>query len=170
MDNPLLLIALVAVIVVLAMVLPRWIRRSSGERGRRAGRRFEEDQLLAILDTLGTAVELGTDPQAAQRLVDGVVQREPRKFTILGDGVYGIRFVEPDDAIARLVPGPAGTRLRVEEFREYLGRPNTAGFWTDLRSGVVDAASHHGITYSTPPAPSRFERSEEPGPIWRLTD
>lgn len=169
MDNPLLLFALVAVIVVIAMLLPRWIRRSSSSRGRRAGRRFEEDQLLEILDELGTTVDLAVGPEGARRLVDGVVERDPRKFTILGDGVYGVRFIETDDAIARLVPADVGVRLQIEEFREYLGRPNTAGFWRDLRAGVVAAAAELGIAHETSPVPSRFDRRETPDQGWRLS-
>ncbi|MCM3778099.1 hypothetical protein [Microbacterium hydrocarbonoxydans] len=169
MDNPILLFAPIAVIVVLAMLLPGWIRRSSNTRARRAGRRFEEGQLLVILDSLGTALDLGTDPEAARRLVDRMVQREPRKYTMLGNGVYGIRFVEPDDAIVRLTASDMGTRLRVEEFREYLGRPNTAGFWNDLRSGVIAEAEAHGIPTTAPSSPSTFERRGGPEPVWRLS-
>lgn len=170
MDSPLLLFALVAAIIVIAMLLPRWIRRSSGTRGRRAGRRFEEDQLVALLEELGIAVDLHTDRRTAREIVDGAARSEPRKFTVLDDGAYGIRFVEPDDAVAHLVPIDAGSRLQIVEFREYLGRPNTAGFWRDLRATVTEGAQAHGVAHSTPPSPSLFRRSEDPEPRWRLSE
>ena len=169
MDNPLLLFTLVAAIVVIAVLLPRWIRRSSTTPGRRAGRRFEEDQLLTLLDELGTTVDLQTDRLTARGIVDEAVRREPRKFTILDDGVYGIRFVEPDDAVAHLVSVDTGSRLQIVEFREYLGRPNTAGFWKDLRTDVIDTAVDRGIAHATTPVISRFDRREGPHPVWRLT-
>ncbi|WP_144876733.1 hypothetical protein [Microbacterium sp. 1.5R] len=168
MDSPILLFASVAVIIVLALLLPRWIRRSSEARGVLAGRRFEEEQLRSILDALGTTVELQTEPDTARRLVDAAAGQEPRKFTILGDGVYGIRFLEADDAIARLVPTARGARLQIVEFREYLGRPNTAGFWTDLRTAVTEAASARGIAHETPAATSLFDRDDGHRPTWRL--
>lgn len=170
MDTPLLLFAPVAAIIVIAMLLPRWIRGSSGSRGRRAGRRSEQDQLVTLLDELGTVVDLHTDPSTAREIVDGAVRVEPRKFTILGDGVYGIRFVEPDDAVAHLVPIDGGSRLQIVEFREYLGRPNTAGFWRDLRTAVTERAEGRGVALPAPPSPSPFRRSEDPEPRWRLSE
>lgn len=168
MDNPLVIGALIVVIIVAAMLAPRWIRRSSGSTGRRAGRRFEEDRLLEILDDLGATLVLHTSPDAARSIVDGVVRRDPRRFTALGDGVYGIRFLEPDDAVARLVPVPDGMRLQVERFGEHLGRPNTSGFWNDLRARVLEEAAGQGVAATVPEAPQRFDRLDGDPPTWVL--
>ena len=82
-------------------------------------------------------------------LVDAIVLQRPRQFTVLGDGGYGIRFVEPDDAIARLSSDDAVTRLEIERSREYLGMPQGAGFWNDLRALVAARARAEGIVVTS---------------------
>ncbi|MEV4736325.1 MULTISPECIES: hypothetical protein [unclassified Microbacterium] len=170
MDNPLVIGAVIVIIIVVAMLAPRWIRRSSGSRGRRAGRRFEEDRVLEILEDLGATVVLHATPDSARSIVDDVVRRDPRRFTVLDDGSYGIRFLEPDDAVARLVGTPDGMRLQVERFGEHLGRPNTSAFWNVLRAAVLREATARGIGTTVPDAPQLFDRVAGDSPIWVLVD
>lgn len=162
MDNPLIYIAAIGAIIVLAIFLPRWVRRSTGAAGGRAERRYAVNRLTGILDELGTTLVLHTPEATARDLIDGVVLQQPRKFTVLGDGGYGIRFIEPDDAIARLVDDEDGTRLEVERVREHLGVPNTSEFWADLRSDVYSAARAEGIAISPGP-PIRLRRDDATG-------
>lgn len=162
MDNPLIYIAVIGAIIVLAIFLPRWVRRSTGAAGGRAEERYAVNRLAGILDELGTTVVLHTSEATARDVVDGVVRQQPRKFTKLGGGDYGIRFIEPDDAIARLVDDERGTRLEVARIREHLGVPNTSEFWADLRSGVSTAAHARGIDVS-PGRPIHHRRDEATG-------
>lgn len=105
---------------------------------------------------------LHTSEATAREVVDGVVLQQPRKFTRLGGGGYGIRFIEPDDAIVRLVDDEDGTRLEVERVREHLGVPNTSEFWAELRSGVSAAAHARGIAIS-PGTPIHHRRDAATG-------
>lgn len=162
MDNPLIYVAVIGAIIVLAIFLPRWVRRSTDAAGGRAGRRYATDRLTGILDELGTTVVLHTSEATAREVVDGVVVQQPRKFLRLEGGGYGIRFVEPDDALVRLVDDEDGTRLEVERIREHLGVPNTSEFWADLRSGVSTAARDRGITVS-PGRPLHHRRDDATG-------
>lgn len=168
MDNPLVIGTVIVAIVVVAMLAPRWIRRSSQSRGRVAGRRFEEDRVREILDDLGTTIVLHASPDTAQATVEHVVRDDPRRFTLLGGDAYGIRFLEPDDAVARLVPTADGMRLQVERFGEHLGRPNTSGFWNDLRARTRAEATARGIRTTTPDAPQLFDRVDGDPPSWVL--
>lgn len=170
MDNPLVVIGAIGAVVVLAMLLPRWIRRSSDSTGRRAGRRFEQERLLEILDVLGTTLVLEASESTASEVVDTVVRRDPRRFTVLDDlGGYGIRFLEADDAVAVLAPVEQGMRLQIDRFREYLGRPNTAGFWADLRARAEAEARYRGIATATG-ASLRYERVTGEEPVWTRID
>lgn len=162
MDNALIYVAVIAAILVLAIFLPRWVRSSTDAAGGRAGRRYATDRLTGILDELGTTVVLHTSEATAREVVDGVVLQQPRKFTRLGGGGYGIRFIEPDDAIVRLVDDEDGTRLEVERVREHLGVPNTSEFWAELRSGVSAAAHARGIAIS-PGTPIHHRRDAATG-------
>lgn len=162
MDNPLIYIAVIGTILVLAIFLPRWVRRSTDRAGGQAGRRYATTRLTGILDELGTTLVLHTSETTAREVVDGVVLQEPRKFTRLEGGDYGIRFVEPDDAIVRLVDDEDGARLEIERIREYLGVPNTSEFWADLRSGVSASAHARGIAVS-PGRPLHHRRDEATG-------
>ena len=159
MDNPLIYIAAIGAIIVLAILLPRWVRRSTGAAGGRAGQRHVADRLTGILEELGTTLVLQTSEATAREIVDGVVRQQPRKFTPLASGGYGIRFVEPDDAIVRVVDDENGTRLQVERIREHLGVPNTSEFLSDLRSAVSPAARAEGVHVSPGP-PLRHRRDD----------
>lgn len=146
MDNPLLIIAIIVVVIVAAFLLPRWMRRSTDAAGSRTRRRLEDAERERILRELGATIVIQAPMPVAREIVDEVVDRMPRKFTTLADGGYGIRFLEEDDAIARLVETPDGARLQVERSREYLGMPKGAQFWSDLRAAVAAAAESRGIT------------------------
>jgi hypothetical protein len=161
-DNPLIYIAVIGAVLVLVIFLPRWIRRSTGAAGDRAGRRYATDRLTGILDELGTTLVLHTSEATARQVIDGVVLQQPRKFTRLAGGSYGIRFIESDDAVVRLVDDENGTRLEVERIREHLGVPNTSEFWADLRSDVTAAARTRGIAVS-PGQPIRHRRDDATG-------
>lgn len=162
MDNALIYVAVIAAILVLAIFLPRWVRRSTDAAGGREGRRYATTRLTGILDELDTTLVLHAPEATAREVVDGVVLQQPRKFTRLGGGGYGIRFIELDDAIVRLVDDERGTRLEVERVREHLGVPNTSEFWADLRSGVSAAADVRGIDVS-PGRPTHHRRDEATG-------
>ena len=166
MDNPLIFIALIAAVIVLAIFLPRWVRRSTRSAGGRAEQRLVDSRLATILDGLGTTIVLHAPEGVAREIVDGVALAQPRKFTPLPDGSYGIRFVEPDDAVARLIDDPEGTRLQVIRFREYLGMPNTAEFWADLRAHVATAAGAQHVEVSSGPT-LRHHRDDATG-SWAL--
>lgn len=145
MDSPLFFIVVIIAVIVLAVFLPRWVRRSSGSAGDRESRRISASRLDETLRELGTTIVLRAPEAVTREIVDGVVLQQPRKFTVLPDGGYGIRFVEPDDTIVRLVAAEDGTHLQVEGFREYLGAPKTTQFWAELRSRVVAAATARSI-------------------------
>ncbi|WP_311259092.1 hypothetical protein [Microbacterium sp. WCS2018Hpa-9] len=162
MDTALIYVAVIAAILVLAIFLPRWVRRSTDAAGGREGRRYATTRLTGILDELGTTLVLHAPEATAREVVDGVVLQQPRKFTRLEGGGYGIRFIEPDDAIVRLVDDEDGTRVQIERIREYLGVPNTSEFWADLRSGVSTAALASGIDVS-PGQPIHHRRDEATG-------
>ena len=52
MDNALIYVAMIAAILVLAIFLPRWVRRSTDAAGGREGRRYATTRLTGILDEL----------------------------------------------------------------------------------------------------------------------
>ncbi|MGN7950321.1 hypothetical protein ACTJKH_16395 [Microbacterium sp. 22215] len=145
MDNPLFFIVVIIAVIVLAVFLPRWVRRSSGSAGDRESRRISTSRLDETLRELGTTIVLHAPEAVTREIVDGIVLQQPRKFTVLPDGGYGIRFVEPDDTVVRLIEAEDGTHLQVEGFREYLGAPKTTQFWAELRSQVVAAATARSI-------------------------
>lgn len=156
MDNPLIFIAAIVALLVLAVLLPRWVRGSAGAAGRRAERRLADAQLAPILDELATTVVLQAPEPTVREIIDGLVVQQPRRFAMLDGGHYGIRFVEPDDAVIRLLADAEGTRMQVEGFREHLGRPNTAEAWADLRTRAASAAEARGIdAHPGPPLPHR---------------
>lgn len=152
MDNALLFVVVIAAVLVLAVFLPRWIRRSSRSAGDRAGQRYAEGRRSAILDELSRTIVVHAPDATVRELVDTVALQQPRRFSPLSDGRYGIRFVEPDDAVARLVDDPRGTRLQLDGFREYLGMPNTSASWAELRTRVSEAAVARGLTAHDGPA------------------
>lgn len=166
MDNPLFFIALIVAVIVLAIFLPRWIRRSSRSAGERTEQRVTASRLEEILGELGSTVVLHAPEPVAREIIDGIVLQQPRKFTVLADGDYGIRFVEPDDSLVRLVEDPDGTRVQIERFREYLGKPQTTEFWADLRSRVASAASARGV--ATTAGPALRHRRDDATDAWSL--
>lgn len=168
MDNPLFFIALIGAVIVVAIFLPRWIRRSSRSASSRASGRFVDSRLAEILDVLGATLVLRASEGVAREIVDSVVLQQPRRFTVLSDGGYGIRFIEPDDSLVRLVETADGTRIQVERFREYLGKPNTSPAWADLRSLLAAAASAQGVSVEAGP-PVHHRRDPQSG-IWMLDE
>ncbi|KQQ65024.1 hypothetical protein [Microbacterium sp. Leaf320] len=166
MDNPLFFIALIAAVIVLAIFLPRWVRRSSRTAGERAEQRVTASRLEELLGELGSTLVLHAPEPVAREIVDGVALQQPRKFTVLPDGGYGIRFVEPDDSLVRLVEDQGGTRVQIERFREYLGRPQTTEFWADLCSRIASAASARGV--ATTAGPTLRHRRDDASGTWSL--
>jgi len=165
-DNPLFFVVLIIAVIVLAIFLPRWIRRSSRSAGERAEQRVTASRLEETLGELGSTIVLLAPEPVAREIVDGVALQQPRKFTVLRDGAYGIRFVEPDDSLVRLVEHEDGTRVQIERVREYLGMPQTTEFWADLRSRIASAASARGVATAAGPA-LRHRRDEATG-TWSL--
>lgn len=166
MDSPLIFIVIIGAVIVLAIFLPRWVRRSTRAAGDREERRFTEARLAHILDDLGATIVVNASEAVTREIVDTVVLQQPRKFSILPDGGYGIRFVEPDDAVARLVADDDGTRLQIECFSEYLGMPNTSEFWMELRTRVTSGAETRDVRTSVGPA-LRHTRDDARG-TWAL--
>ncbi|SEC20612.1 hypothetical protein [Microbacterium hydrocarbonoxydans] len=152
MDNALLFIIVIMVVLVIAVFLPRWIRRSSRSAGDRASQRYTERRRSEILDALSRTVVVHAPESVVREIVDTAVLQQPRRFSALSDGGYGIRFIESDDAVARLVGDPQGTRLQLDGFREYLGIPNTSASWAELRTRVSEAAVARGLTAHDGPA------------------
>lgn len=167
MDSPLLYIALIAVVVVFAMLLPGWIRRTSRAAAARESRRLSEPRTAAALDVLGTTLVVHAPESVVRELVDTVALQRPRAFTVRTDGGYGIRFIEPDDAVVRLAAASDGTRLQVSEFREYLGMPNTWAFWTELCTHVRTLAADRGIATTDGPR-LRFDRGPGSDRTWTV--
>lgn len=162
MDNALLFIVVIVAVLVLAVFLPRWIKKSSRSAGDRASQRYAERRRSEILDELAGTVVVHASEAVVREIVDTAVLQQPRRFSALSDGGYGIRFVEPDDAVARLVGDPQGTRLQLDGFREYLGMPNTSDSWTELRTRVSKAAVARGLTaHDGPPAAHRRNPESE---------
>jgi hypothetical protein len=148
-DNPLFFIALIVVLIVIAALLPRWIRRSTSSAGSRADQRLRTERLEGILRELGTTVVIHAPEAAAREIVDLAALQDPRKFSVLEGGDYGIRFIDADDAVARFTDDPSGTRLQVMQFREYMGMPNTSAFWMEFRSRVTAVAGSRGVDVSS---------------------
>lgn len=167
MDTPLLVIAIIAIVIVViaAILLPRWIRRSTDAAGTTAGRRFEDRERERTLRELGVTLVIHAPAAVAREIVDQAARRQPRKFTVLGDGGYGIRFVEDDDAVARLVEDEHGARLQIERSREHLGLPKGAQFWKDLRDRAASAAGAREISVAEG-APGAFARDASRPSEW----
>lgn len=169
MDSPLLYIALITAVIVLALLLPRWVRRTSRAAADRELRRLSEPRTTAALDVLSATLVVRASEPIVRELVDTVAMQRPRAFTILPDGRYGIRFAEPDDAVVSLVPVPGGTRVQVSEFREYGGMPNAWAFWTELRTHVNALAEDRGLEAAEGPR-ARFDRGPGSDPTWTVAD
>lgn len=159
MDLTLVLVLALCILglIVGAAFLRGWVRRSGAAAGARAGARFTATRMEAILADLGATLMIHASPAVAAGLLDRAVATRGKDFHLLPDGAIGIRFVEPDDTIVRLQPGPAGTLLRIETFRDYLGFPQTAPLWRDLRGLVIAEAAARRIEVSEGPV-QVFER------------
>lgn len=171
MDSPLLLVSagVIVAVVVASFLLPGWIRRRTRRIGERAGRTAAEAHTAAALGELARTLSIDAPVATARGLVEQVVLQHPRMFALLDDGEVGIRFVQPDDAVARLAPAAEGALLGVDRSREHLGAPKGAGFWTELRAQVSTAAAARGIRTAEGPA-VRFERHPEDPSLWVAAD
>lgn len=167
--DPLVIIVIAAIVVVIigAMFLSRVVRRSVASAADRFGRREAHERTQEILRVLGTTVVLHAPLSTTRPIVDRVVRENPRGFSILDDGGYGIRFIEKDDAVVRLVDDADGTRMQVERAMERLGMPQNAEFWKELRARVIDAATDDGITAADGPQ-HRFARDGRDPAHWTL--
>lgn len=165
MDSPLLYIAVIIGVLVLAVLVPRWVRRSSGSAGEREARRLGDAGTAAARETLGTTLVVLAPPSVVREIADSVALQHPRAFTILPGGTYGIRFVEPEDAVARLIEIDEGTRVEVARFRDYAGMPNSWAFWTEFQDRVRSGA--HARDLETVAGPLlAFERGSRTDVIW----
>ncbi len=161
MDSVLTVVLVVVIITLLvgAAFLPRWVRRSSTAAGARAGARFTAERMTQLLTELGTTLRIQAPPEVAAALLHAAVAGHEKAYAVLDDGTVGIRFVEPDDTVVRLGPDAEGTLLRVETFRDYLGFPQTAPLWRELRERVTGEAAARRIEVSDGPV-SVFERGD----------
>lgn len=150
MDLPLYLLLglLILALIIGGPLLRSRSKRRAAQDGEHTGNRYAAARLAETLDVLGTPLVIHAPEALAREILASasatVTARE--ECTIREDGGYGIRFAEPDDTIVRLVADPEGTRMQVETFREYLGFPQTAQPWTDLRSRVASIADARGVT------------------------
>lgn len=147
-DTPLYLLLglLIVALIIAGPLLKRWLNRRVSEAGDAAGNRFAAAQLVKTLGEFGTTLVIHAPEPLARQIVASATSNTLKDFAIRNDGGYGIRFVEPDDTIIRLVPDPEGTRMQVETFREYMGFPQTAPLWIDLRARVASAAGAREIS------------------------
>ncbi|WP_223587160.1 hypothetical protein [Microbacterium sp. OVT16B] len=167
MDSTLFFAIVIVGLVVLMFFLPGWIRRSSRSAGDRAGHKVATSQTERLLAELGTPLVIHAPATAAREIVDGVVLQQPRRFTPLDGGAYGIRFVEPDDAVVRLIDDPDGTRMQIEQTREHLGMPQNLEFWRDLRSRVASGAGAQDISVADGIRAEYSRDAGEPA-VWRI--
>lgn len=153
----LLLGLLILGLIIGGPLLKSRLNRGASEAGDQAGKRFAAAQLVKTLDELGTTVIIHAPEPVAREIVASAMAKRQKEFVIRSDGGYGIRFLEPDDTIVRLTADPHGTRMQIETFREYMGFPQTAPRWTELRSRVASTAGAREISV-TEGAPVEFRR------------
>ena len=167
MDSPALLvvIAVIVAVVVAAFFLPGWLRRSTRTTGERAGRAEARSRTGSVLEELGSTIVLHAPEREARDLVDGVVRQHPRMFTPLDDGGIGIRFVDHDDAVARLASTGDDTVLQVVRSRELMGAPKGTEFWGELRSRTSAAAARRGIAVTAGPRVTLVRHDGTPA-VW----
>lgn len=152
-----LLGVLILAIIIGGSLLRSRVNRGASRAGDAAGRRFEAAQLAETLGEFGTSVVIHAAEPVAREVVAAAMSGRGKHFVIRDDGRYGIRFIEPDDTILALDTDPDGVRLQVQSFREYLGFPQTAPLWTDLRARITAAAEARGIPV-TGGAPAGYRR------------
>ncbi|MGH3691019.1 MAG: hypothetical protein ACRDT7_12750 [Microbacterium sp.] len=119
--------------------------RNASEAGDETGRRFAAEKLTQTLGEFGTTLVIHAPERIAREIVASAMANKQREYVIRSDGDYGIRFIEPDDSIVHLHTDHEGIRMQVETFREYMGFPQTAPLWTELRSRVTSAAGAREI-------------------------
>ena len=160
-DLPLyfLLGALILTLIIVGPLLRTRLRRRANEAGANAGTRFAAGKLAAVLDDFGATLTILAPEAVTRDLLGAAVEGRQKDYVVRSDGDYGVRFLEPDDTIVRLVAEPEGTRMQVATFREYMGFPQTAPLWEDLRARVASAAADRGIAVTNGPT-TRFVRAE----------
>lgn len=168
MDTLVIVIAVIVAVIIGAMLTARIVRRSVTKAGGRYGRRTAAARIDAILDGLGTTLVIHAAGPVAREIVDRVVSRQPRRFSLLGDGGYGIRFIEADDAVVRLVDDLDGTRMQVERSTERLGMPQNAEFWADLRSRVTSEAGAQEVSVADG-IRHGFIRDDDDPTVWTIS-
>lgn len=157
---PYLLLGLpILALIVGGPLLRKRFSRGASEAGARAGKQFASDRLDTALGVLGTTLVIQAPEGRAREVVASAMVEKEREYVIRDDGAYGIRFVEPDDTVVRLIPVAEGTRLQIETFREYFGFPQTVQPWVDLRERIASAARAQGISVADGP-PVRYTRGE----------
>lgn len=122
------------------------LNRKASEAGDQTGRKFAAAQLTKTLGEFGTTLVIHAPENIAREIVASAMAKKQREYVIRSDGDYGIRFIEPDDTVVHLDADPEGTRMQVETFREYMGFPQTAPLWTELRTRVASAAGAREIS------------------------
>lgn len=146
---PFLLLGLLILVLIIGWpIVRRRSARGASAAARTSARRFLDAQQAKALDALGSTLVVHAPEPVAREIVAAAVANSAQHFSIRSDGGYGIRFVEPDDTIVRLVAVPEGMRMQVETFREYLDGPRTVPLWKDLRSRVAAAAGERETSVS----------------------
>lgn len=154
MDTALFLLLglIILAIIVGAAFLRRWLNRSATAAGERAGRRFAAEQVQRALSEFGTTLRIHAPATQAQAALAAARETRSKDFLPLDGDAIGIRFVEQDDTVIRLIPDGDAMLLRVETFREYMGFPQTAPLWKDLRARVTAEAEARGVRVTEGPA------------------
>lgn len=168
MDTLAVIVIIIVAVIIGAMFIGRTVRRSAAKAGDRYGRRATAERTGAILEGLGRTLVIHAAEPAVREIVDGVVVAQPRRFSLLGDGGYGIRFIEADDAVVRLAGDADGTRMQLERSVERLGMPQNLEFWNDLRSQVASGAESRGIRVTDGPWNS-FDRAGADPAVWTMS-
>ncbi len=157
---PYLLLGLpILALIIGGPILRSRMGRRASATAAKAGKKFADEKLETALGELGTTLVIHAPEPRAREIIASVVAGKERQYVIRSDGGYGIRFVEPDDTLVRLVPVTEGTRMQIETFRDYFGFPQTVQFWTELRARVTAAAEAHEVTVAQG-MPIRYVRGE----------
>jgi len=167
-DNPVIYVAIIVAVIIGAMFLSRGLRRSVAQSSSRYGRRTADARVNGILAELGATIVIHAPEPAARGILDRVVLAQPRSFSLLDHGGYGIRFVEADDAVVRLIEDAAGTRMQVVRTTERLGMPQNLEFWNELRSRVTSGAEEQRIPVTEGPHHG-FARHDGDPAHWEIT-
>ncbi|SDH65928.1 hypothetical protein [Agrococcus jejuensis] len=180
MDNPLYVIGGIAVILFLIAVpfIRRWSRRKGAEIGEAAGRRFAEGQVAKadasvpkMIAQIAVTMVLHA-PEAQARAIMAEATRKGADFPERPDGTWGMRFLDPADGVAELVPGPQGTLVRVREFGEPMGYPTLGPVWLRLRGRIEKAAKAAQVQVSEGPVQQYVRHAPPTGDKgrWALAD